>query len=219
MKTNVSVLALLSAVTMVAGCVYVERPYHPRPYYEPAPVVVAPAPVYGAPVYVDEGAVYQGVVVAPVETQDYVWVNGGWYYWHPGGNVWVHAHRSEGWHPPREAHVYQSWSEHPMYHAHPGPVVVERHGPVVAEPAPVVVHPRPVVVAAAPVFVEEGVKIGGVVVASPGAVDYVSINGGWYYWHPGVHQWVHAHHPDNWAPPRGVHVYHSWDEHPMYKKH
>lgn len=107
----------------------------------------------------------------------------------------------------------------PVVVAQPVPVVVAPR-PVIVAPAPVVVAPAPVVVAAAPVFVEEGARVGGVVVAAPvGVSEYVFINGGWYYYHPGMRQWVHAHHPGNWRPPANVHVYYKWEDHPQYHHH
>ena len=206
---------LAAAFSGCSGAVYVGHPYRPAPVvYQPAPAVVyQPGPVVvaqPAPVYVEEGAMGGGVVVAaPMAVDGYVQIGGGWYYWHPGARTWVRAHRPDGWHPPREVRVYHGWAEHPMYVAQPAPVVV-------APPRPLVVAPPPV---AAPVFVEEGAMVGGVVVAAPVAIDgYVMIGGGWYYWHPGVHTWVHAHRPASWQPPREVHVYHGWDEHPMYHR-
>jgi hypothetical protein len=151
---------------------------------------------------VEEGAVVNGVVViAPAPVSDYVFINNGWYYWHPGLRCWVHARRPEGWRPAAGVHVYSTWREHPIY----------RTAVVVARPAAVVVA-QP-----APVIVEEGAMVGGVVVVAPALVsDYVSIGGGWYYWHPGLRCWVHAHRSRDWHPAASAHIYHSWGEHPMY---
>lgn len=103
-------------------------------------------------------------------------------------------------------------------HHRPRPVVVYQTAPVVvAQPAPVAVQPAPVVVVQpAPTYVEEGAVVGGVVVAEPAAIEgYVLLGGGWYYWHPGLHVWVHSGHPGNWHPEHGR-VYRGWAEHPMY---
>lgn len=94
----------------------------------------------------------------------------------------------------------------------PQPVVVMAPPPPVPQPALTVVVPAP-----APVIVEEGVAVGGVVVAEPvGISDYVFIGGGWYYWHPGVHTWVHANRPNGWRPGPSIHVQvmRSWGERP-----
>lgn len=194
-------LMLLASLAGCEGVVVVDRPHYRRPppvVYEPAPVVYQ-----AAPAYVEEGAYVNGaVVVPPAYIDGYVSINGGWYYWHPGFHAWVHAHPSYGWHPDAHVRVYHDWSEHPMYH----------------RPAAVVAQPAPVVVArSAPAYVEEGAVIRGAVVVAPRHVDgYVSINGGWYYWHPDFHAWVHAHPPRGWHPGGDVHVYHDWSEHPMY---
>lgn len=106
----------------------------------------------------------------------------------------------------------------------PAPVVAQpapagQAVPVVVQPAPVPGQPAPVAVQPAPVVVEEGVVYGGVVVAEPaGMADYVFIGGGWYYWHPGLHVWVHANRPGNWRPGAGARVYHGWAEHPVYHR-
>jgi len=101
--------------------------YPPQPtavYPQPAPpqpgvVVTQPPPVVvqqPAPVVYEEGAVVNGVVIVePAGVSDYVLINGGWYYWHPGLGVWVHARRAADWHPPETVHVYHSWAEHPLY--------------------------------------------------------------------------------------------------------
>ena len=69
-----------------------------------------------------------------------------------------------------------------------------------------------------PTYVEEGATVNGVVVAAPpGDVDYVNIDGGWYYWQPSLNVWVHAHHANDWHPEGHGHVYHHWAEHPKYK--
>jgi hypothetical protein len=92
----------------------------PGPVYAPAPGVVyapAPGPVYAAaPVTYEEGAVVNGVVVVePQGVTDYVFMNGGYYYWHPGLGIWVHARRDAGWRPGGGIHVYGSFAEHPAY--------------------------------------------------------------------------------------------------------
>jgi hypothetical protein len=70
-----------------------------------------------------------------------------------------------------------------------------------------------------PAYVEEGAVVNGVMVAAPADIDsYVQIGGGWFYWSPGFHCWVHAHRPEGWHPREGVHVYHHWGEHPMYHR-
>jgi hypothetical protein len=83
----------------------------PAGFAQPAPVVVQ-----AAPQYVEEGATVNGVVVVqqPV-TDGYVLVNGGWYYWHPTLQVWVHAQRPAEWHPQPDARVYHAWAEHPKF--------------------------------------------------------------------------------------------------------
>jgi len=217
---NAKVLAFVTipgSLILLSGCggvVYVGRP-HPRTVVvaEPAPVVYQQPTVVvqPAPTYVEEGGVFGGVVVAaPASVDDYVFVNGGWYYWHPGLRVWVHANRPGGWHPGPNVHVYASWGEHPVYRAHPVVVAPAPAPVVVARPAPVVV---------APTYVEEGAVVGGVVVAAPAGVDgYVFVNGGWFYWHPGLRVWVHANRPGGWRPGPNVHVYASWSEHPMYRR-
>ena len=100
-----------------------------------------------------------------------------------------------------------------------------RRAVIVAEPAPVVVAPdppapEPVVVAPAPTYVEEGAVVGGVVVVAPPEVDgYILIGGEWYYWHPGVRCWVHAHRAVGWHPGPSIRIYRGWHEHPMYRQH
>jgi hypothetical protein len=179
---NTKALLVSGVLLSLAGCVVHEHRDRVVMVRQPAPAVV------------EEGAVYQGVVVAePGPVADYVFINGGFYYWHPGLRCWVHAHRPEGWHPEPDAHVYYNWTDHPIYHTAPP-----------AEPPPGVV--------------EEGAAVDGVVVAAPETVsEYVFIGSGWYYWHPGFHCWVHAHRGYDWRPTGGVHIYHSWGEHPMYR--
>ena len=79
---------------------------------------------------------------------------------------------------------------------------------VVVEPA------APVYVA--PAYVEEGATVGGVVVVPAPVDSYVVIGGEWYYWHPALRCWVHAHRAAAWHPGPEVRVYRSWGEHPMY---
>jgi hypothetical protein len=132
MNAKVLVLPLLGAVLI--GCegdfyaerprrhrevVVVERPaqvvvVQPAPVApSPAPGVVAPAP---APLVVEEGATVGNVVViAPATVDSYILIDGEWYYWHPGFQCWVHAHRGMGWRPGPEVRIYRGWSEHPMY--------------------------------------------------------------------------------------------------------
>jgi hypothetical protein len=131
---RVKSIAALGLVVLLAGCdvVVMDRPYRRPVVYQPAPVLVqpAPAPVYApppgpvvaappavvaqpAPAYVEEGSVVGGVVVTEPVGVDYVLVGGGWYYWHPGLHVWVHATRGAGWRP--RGRVYTSWGAHPMY--------------------------------------------------------------------------------------------------------
>ena len=69
-----------------------------------------------------------------------------------------------------------------------------------------------------PTFVEEGATINGAVVVAPADVDYVTIDGAWYYYHPGLHTWVHVNHDKDWHPDAKAHIYHKWSEHPMYHR-
>jgi hypothetical protein len=107
---NLRFLAVSALALPMVGCVV---------RAQPAAVVVAPAPapvvVQPAPTYVEEGAVVNGVVVAPIEVDSYVLIGGDWFYWNPGFHCWVHAHRGYGWRPRGEARVYHGWGEHPMY--------------------------------------------------------------------------------------------------------
>jgi hypothetical protein len=69
-----------------------------------------------APTAYDEGATYNGaVIVEPPGVTDYVQNDGGYFYWHPTLNVWVHARREASWHPKEGAHVYHSFAEHPAF--------------------------------------------------------------------------------------------------------
>jgi len=109
---NPAWLGLVILPSLLADChgvvVVHERPYPPPP----PPVVVYQA----APTYVEEGSVYGGVVVAPVDPGEYVFMGGAYYYWNPGLRIWVHAHRGEGWRPGPRARIHERWEEHPMYH-------------------------------------------------------------------------------------------------------
>ena len=82
--------------------------------------------------------------------------------------------------------------------------------------------PAPVAAAAPdapPQYYEEGSTYNGTVVVEPSDVsDYVSVNGGWYFWHPNLNIWVRANHPSDWHPPQNVRVYHNWNEHPMSRR-
>ncbi len=78
----------------------------------------APTIVEAPPTYVEEGATVNGVVVAEPPDADYVLINGQYYYWQPSLNVWVHSHHAGDWHPRAGAHVYNHWSDHPMYKGH-----------------------------------------------------------------------------------------------------
>lgn len=117
---NTKLLGMAALGLALAGCgdvYYARRPYRERVVVveRPGPVVVAQP----APVYVEEGAVVNGVVIVePAVVPEYVFIGGGWYYWHPGCRCWVHAVRPRGWQPAVSVRVYRSWNEHPMYHHH-----------------------------------------------------------------------------------------------------
>jgi hypothetical protein len=121
-----SVALSLSAIVVLAaglaGCTVQAYSPPPQPVYvapAPQPVYVTPAPVYVAPpVVVVEGAVVDGVViVAPPVIDDWVFINGGWYYYHPSFHRWVFTHHPNYWEPPHTAHVERlhSWSERPRH--------------------------------------------------------------------------------------------------------
>ncbi len=99
-------------------------------------------------------------------------------------------------------------------------VVPVHHGVVYVAPAPVVVAPAPVVVAGPPVVVEEGACVEGAVVVAPSVVtEWVFFGGGWYYYHPHYHYWVHSHYPAYWHPVHGhVVTIHSWAERPHHEE-
>ncbi len=114
MKTDVKIPAFICAALIIFGCdsALFYGGTRQSPSARAAEVVVeAPAPQF-----VEEGTTYNGtVVVAPASISDYVFINGGWYYWHPGLNIWVHAAHDRDWHPGASVHVYSHWSDHPQY--------------------------------------------------------------------------------------------------------
>jgi len=68
---------------------------------------------------VEEGTTFDGTIVrVPDGPLDYVLIDGRWYYYHPTVKTWVHVDHDKDWHPPREGHVFNKWSEHPMYREH-----------------------------------------------------------------------------------------------------
>ena len=69
-------------------------------------------------------------------------------------------------------------------------------------------------------IIEEGSNFDGTVVRAPDSgLDYVLIDGRWYYYHPTLHAWVHVDHDKDWRPPHDGHIYRSWSDHPMYRDH
>ena len=80
------------------------------------PQIIGITVVEERPTFVEEGATFSGtVVVAPADVGEYVFIDDGWYYYHPTLHVWVHAKHDKDWKPPAKVHVYHKWSEHPMY--------------------------------------------------------------------------------------------------------
>ena len=122
-------LVLVALAVAVGGCVLEVREQHPV-YVRTAPVYVAPpSVVVDVPAYVEVGTVVDGVVVVEPVNADYVFIDGGWYFY--GSGRWVHANHPSYWHP--QGHVYHGWNEHPVYrqpdHGYRGPVNVPHDSP------------------------------------------------------------------------------------------
>ena len=112
---------------------------------------------------------------------------------------------------PRRRVVYVERTAYVV--AQPAPVVVAQPGQVVPPPGATVVPAPPT-----PVIIEEGATVNNVVVVAPATMDsYVLVGDEWYFWHPGLMCWVHAHRAMGWRPGPEIHVYHGWGEHPMYR--
>ena len=100
-------LLMLPAALALLGC---ERRPSEHVVYE-RPIVLHDD---RGPVFYEDGMTVRGVVLHEPRGVDYVHTDGGWYYFHPGARVWVHARHDDDWHPDG-GHVYRSWTEHPEY--------------------------------------------------------------------------------------------------------
>ena len=186
MRNIALVLAAATAVAGMTGCVIREQ----TTVYDRRPMYGPQPVVVAEPVIVD----YTAVPPPPVITE-YVFINGGYYYYHSERQVFVRVMTP----PPPTVRVISihTWDEYPGYARIP-------HAP-----PPTVVGPT--VVVAPPTIVEYTT-----VIAPPVITEYIFIDGGYYYYHPERHVYVHLVAP----PPPSAHIItiKRWDEHPMYTK-
>ncbi|HEX4343070.1 MAG TPA: hypothetical protein VH255_06750 [Verrucomicrobiae bacterium] len=139
---KLSTFAALVALLSLTGCI-VAQPQPQQAYYAPQPVVVQPQPVYApAPVVVEapQVEVVTEVEVTPIVVNEYYFVGGHYYYWHPGYNRYVvlrgeppsgHRILHEDHLAPRD----RQGNPHPEYRGPDGRPPEPVHHPVVNTPA------------------------------------------------------------------------------------